>query len=155
LKRILVRATLAVALLYQKIILEGLVPWLLILAISPIVCGTPPIVKLIVEEGQRSAQEGLSEEELAIFDLLALNITLSEEEHSQVKALARSILEKLQPVFNVIDWHKKPLTLGRAYTTIEDELLKLPEAHEYEQRRNALFLYILEHYKNDGSISVA
>jgi hypothetical protein len=62
-------------------------------------------------------------------------------------------------VFNVIDWHKKPPTLGRAYTTIEDELLKLPEAPYpqdiYEQRRNALFLYILEHYKNDGSISVA
>jgi hypothetical protein len=52
-ERILVRATLAVVLLYQKIILEG-----------------------------------LSEEELAIFDLLALNITLSEEEHSQVKAPA-------------------------------------------------------------------
>jgi hypothetical protein len=62
-------------------------------------------------------------------------------------------------VFNVIDWHKKPLTLGRASTTIEDELLKLPQT-PYDrdlckQKQNTLFIYILEHYKNDGSISVA
>ncbi len=113
----------------------------------------------IAEEELRPEQEGLNEEELAIFDHLTLNIPLSEEEHNQVKEIACSLLEKLRPTFSVIDWHKKPLTLGRAYAAIEDELLKLPQTPYsqdlYEQRRDVLFLYVQERYKNDGSISVA
>ncbi len=113
----------------------------------------------MINEEQRPGQEGLSEEELAIFDLLASGVILSEEEHSQVRDIACKVLGKLRPVFNVIDWHKKPLTLGRVYGIIEDELFKLPRTvygqEVYEQKREELYRHMQKQYPNDGSISVA
>ena len=69
------------------------------------------------------------------------------------------MLDRLcSPTFDLIDWQKKSLTLNRARVTIEDELLKLPQAYNqeiYNQKCDALFLHIQEHNKNDGTISVA
>jgi type I restriction enzyme R subunit len=113
----------------------------------------------VAKEEQRSTQEGLSEEELAIFDLLATDAPLSKDDHVQVKKVARDLLAALRPTFNVIDWQKKPVTLGRAYGIIEDELFKLPQPtyrqEVSEQKCGMMFLYVQERYKNDGTTSVA
>lgn len=113
----------------------------------------------VAQEEQRHQQEGFSEEELAIFDLLTLDVSLPEEERAQVKQIARDVLAALRPTFNVPDWQKQAQIFNRAYVIIEDELLNLPQdaysKELFEQKRNTLLLYVREHYKNDGTISVA
>ncbi len=113
----------------------------------------------VAKEEQRSTQEELSEEELAIFDLLATDASLSKDDHDQVKRVVHDLLTALRPTFNVIDWQKKPVTLGRAYSIIEDELFELPQptySREVSgQKCSAIFLYVQERYKNDGTTSVA
>ncbi|MDQ2906353.1 MAG: type I restriction endonuclease subunit R [Chloroflexota bacterium] len=112
----------------------------------------------IAQEEQRSQQEEVSEEELAIFDQLALNVSLSQEEHTQVKQIARTLLAALLPTFSVPDWQKKSQTFSRVRITIEDELLNLPAIYSQElanQKCDDLFLYVQERYSNDGSASVA
>lgn len=59
----------------------------------------------IGEMEQRAAREGLTEKELAIFDLLtnpAPKLTKAEEQ--EVKRVARSLLEKLHDRTRAIDW---------------------------------------------------
>ena len=56
-------------------------------------------------EEKRSAREGLSEEELAIFDLLVSEVELSEKERKQVKEIGKALLEKLNKTL-VIDRRK-------------------------------------------------
>src|SRR6266487_3773635 len=112
----------------------------------------------IAWEEQRHEQEELSEKELAVLDLLEPGISLKEEECTQVKEIARDVLEALYPTFNVPDWHKKSVTFNRVRVTIEDNLNKLLQIYGkelYDQKCDALFIYVQEHYKNDGSISVA
>lgn len=113
----------------------------------------------IAQEEQRSTQEGLSEEELAISDLLVADMSLSRDDHVQVKKVARDLLAALRPTFNVLDWQKKPITLGRAYSIIQDVLFELPQQtysqDVIEQKCGTMFLHVQEHYKNDGTTSVA
>ena len=113
----------------------------------------------VVQEEQRSTQEGLSEEELTIFDLLAADVLLARDDHAQVKKVACDLLAALRSTFNVIDWQKKPVTLGRAYSIIEDGLFELPQPtyrqEVSEQKCSTMFLYIQERYKNDGTTSAA
>ncbi len=84
------------------------------------------VARDVAQEEQRHTREGLSEEELAIFDILTLNVSLTDEERAQVKQVARDVLAALLPTFDLIDWQKKALTLNRARVTIEDKLFKLP-----------------------------
>jgi type I restriction enzyme R subunit len=113
----------------------------------------------VAREEQRPEQEGLSVAEIAIFDLLTNDASLAEEERTQVKEIAHSLLAKLHATFdNVPDWQKKQDIHSRVYVIIEDELCNLPPVYTkdlFDQKRDALFLYVQEHYKNDGSISVA
>jgi type I restriction enzyme, R subunit len=113
----------------------------------------------VAQEEQRPEQEGLSVAEIAIFDQLANEVPLAEEEREQVKEIAHSLLAKLHATFNnVPDWQKKQDIHSRVYVIIEDELCKLPPVYTkdlFDRKRDALFLYVQEHYKNAGSISVA
>ncbi len=113
----------------------------------------------VQQEEQRAEQEELSEVELAFFDLLTLNVALSEQEHIQVKAMVRTLLVALRPSFDVIDWQKKQQMLGRVQTTIEDELRGLAQIlhndEYYKQKCKDVYLYVQVHYKNDGTTSVA
>jgi type I restriction enzyme, R subunit len=116
------------------------------------------VARDVAEEEQRHTREGLSEQELAIFDILTLNVSLTGEERARVKQVARDVLAALRPTFDLIDWQKKALTLNRARVTIEDELFKLSQAYNpetYNQECDALFLHVQQHNKNDGSTSVA
>ncbi len=113
----------------------------------------------LVQEEQRSKQENLDEKELAIFDQLVLDTPLTEEDHTQLKTASRAILAGLRPtVTRIPDWHKKPLILGRVRIIIEDALSWLKQTYGqevYDQKCGAVFLYIQEHYKDNGNISVA
>ena len=74
-------------------------------------------------------REGLSEEELAIFDLLSSGVELSEKERNEVKKVAHELLETLKQIL-VIDWRKKQQAKAQVRKTIEDVLDRLPQTYD-------------------------
>lgn len=81
------------------------------------------------EEEQRAAREGLSDEELAIFDLLTNpEPKLTKAEEQEVKRVARSLLERLHDLTGAIDWVRGQETRGAVRTEIRQWLNELPES---------------------------
>lgn len=80
------------------------------------------------EEEQRAAREELTEEELAIFDLLTTpEPKLTKAEEREVKRVARSLLERLHQLVGAIDWVSGQETRGAVWTEIRQRLNELPE----------------------------
>lgn len=80
------------------------------------------------DEEQRAAREKLTEEELAIFDLLTNpEPKLSKAEEQEVKRVARSLLERLRDLTGAIDWVRGQETRGAVWTEIRQRLNELPE----------------------------
>jgi len=81
------------------------------------------------DEEERAAREGLTEEELAIFDLLTNpEPKLTKAEEQEVKRVARSLLEKLHDLTGAIDWVGGQETRGAVRTEIRQRLNELPES---------------------------
>ncbi len=80
-------------------------------------------------EEKRSAREGLTEEELAIFDLLDSEVALSDKERKEVKQIAKALLEKLKKAL-VIDWRKKQRAKAQVKRVIENVLDELPQSYD-------------------------
>src|SRR5690606_40199257 len=79
-------------------------------------------------EEKRAAREGLSEEELAIFDLLTNpEPKLTKAEEQEVKRVARVLLERLHDLTDTIDWVRRQETRGVVWTEIRQRLNELPE----------------------------
>ncbi len=103
-------------------------------------------------EAQRTVREGLSEEELAIFDLLCQEVPLSESERNKVKDVAKELLAKLQAVL-VIDWRKRQRTKARVESMIKDVLDELPDAYADDVWPKAcedVYLHIFDKYAGEG-----
>jgi type I restriction enzyme R subunit len=65
----------------------------------------------LLEEEQRHIKEGLSEEELAVFDILTRPIPkLTKKEEQLVKTLSHELLERLKEQKLVLDWKKRTRT---------------------------------------------
>lgn len=80
------------------------------------------------EEQQRAAREGLTEEELAIFDLLTNpEPKLTKADEQEVKRVARSLLRKLRDLTGAIDWVRGQERRGAVWTEIRQRLNELPE----------------------------
>lgn len=80
------------------------------------------------EEAQRHAREGLSEAELAIFDLLTRpEPKLTQAQEITVKAAARALMAKLEDLLAVRDWHKRQQPRAAVMSAIRVELNTLPE----------------------------
>jgi len=63
------------------------------------------------EEERRAAREGLTEEELVIFDLLTKpEPKLTKAQEAEVKKVARDLLVKLQDQLDVFDWRARQQT---------------------------------------------
>lgn len=104
------------------------------------------------EEDQRAMREGMSEEELALFDILTKpEPELTDKERNQVKKVCRELLAKLKKEKLVLDWTNKAMARGEVRRTIEIMLDEgLPEAYGedlYDTKCNAAFLHILESYQ--------
>lgn len=80
-------------------------------------------------EERRATREELSEEELAIFDLIASGVELTEKERKEVKKVAHDLLETLKLLL-VIDWRKKQQTKAKVRLTIEEILDRLPQKYD-------------------------
>ena len=118
------------------------------------------LVKLsrgLSEEQQRHVRENMTEEELAIFDILTRPAPeLSPEERNEVKKVARELLTRLKELL-VLNWRQKSTARSKLKLTIEDTLdLGLPRAYTpevYKQKCSALFEHVYESY-TDQSESV-
>jgi type I restriction enzyme, R subunit len=80
------------------------------------------------EEERRAAREGLTEEELAVFDLLTKpKPKLSKAQDVAVKKVARDLLQKLQEYLSVAEWQAKQQIRAAVQSTIRFTLNELPE----------------------------
>ncbi len=108
------------------------------------------------QEDQRHISEQLSEEELAMFDLLTRpNTALSEQEKAEVKKVARTLLETLKREKLVLDWRKKQQAKADVQVTIDQNLDRLPpsytqEVEVYLQLCTEVFQHVYESYFGQG-----
>ncbi len=106
------------------------------------------------QEEQRHISEQLSEEELAMFDLLTRpNKKLSEKEKDEVKKVACSLLETLKREKLVLDWRKKQQAKANVQVTIEEMLDRLPPSYTaevYLQLCTEVFQHVYESYFGQG-----
>jgi type I restriction enzyme R subunit len=114
--------------------------------------------ELSIEE-QRSVKENLSEEELAIFDLL-LKEKLNPDERETVKKTAKDLLIKLKQEKLVIDWREKEIARAGVKTTIFNILYSsLPEptytTEDCEFKGMETYNFIFEHYLDSNKFIYA
>ncbi len=110
------------------------------------------LAKSLNEEEQRAIKENLTEEELAIFDLL-LKENLNPDEVEKVREVARGLLSKLKVEKLVIDWREWESTRAGVKTTIFDVLYRdLPEStyaeQDCEMKGLEVYNFVYEHYKD-------
>ena len=110
----------------------------------------------LTEEEERSAREGLTEEELAIFDLLTKpEPVLTDDEREVVKASAKSLLEHLHEKL-VQDWRRKVATTADVNRTIRQVLDQgLPQRAYtpdlFFSKIQIVYDHVLTAYGDDGS----
>ena len=102
-------------------------------------------------EEQRAAREGLSEDELAIFDLLTNpEPELTKGQEIEVKTVARHLLEKLQELVEAVNWIGNQQTRGAVWTAIRQRLNELPEdaypQHLWDMKVNQVWDFVLQRY---------
>ncbi len=107
------------------------------------------------DEEKRGISEQLSEEELALFDLLTKpDPELTKKERKQVKKTARDLLNTLKGEKLVLDWRKRQRSRAQVRVTIEKMLDRgLPETYTrelFQQKTDAIFQYIYESYYGGG-----
>ena len=106
-------------------------------------------------EEQRHVAEQLSEEELAVFDLLTRpNMELSEKEKDEVKKVARGLLETLKHEKLVLDWRKKQQARAQVLLTVRKLLDEgLPRSYTpalYERKCDEVYQHIYDSYFGQG-----
>ena len=92
-------------------------------------------------EGERAAREGLTEEGLAIFDLV-MQGGPELGRRGEVKAMTHQLIEKLKGNALVLDWRKKQQTKARVRKAIRDELRSIEAS---QQEIDALIKTIYAH----------
>jgi type I restriction enzyme, R subunit len=107
------------------------------------------------QEEQRAVGEKLSEEELALFDLLTKPLVeLTAKERDQVKATARSLLITLKAEKLVLDWRKRQQARAEVRVTIERVLDSgLPGVYSpelFEVKAGAVYQHVYEAYYGAG-----
>ncbi len=107
------------------------------------------------QEEKRSIAEGLSEEELAVFDLLTKpDPRLSDKDKQRVKTVAKELLAKLTQDKLVLDWKKRLQTRAAVLVTIEEVLDKgLPRAYSpeiYKRKCDLLYQHVYDSYYGQG-----
>ncbi len=80
------------------------------------------------EEEERASREGLTEEELAIFDLLTTpEPKLTKAEEIEVKRVATALLAKLHGLVDGLEWLRGQETRGAVWSEIRQRLNELPQ----------------------------
>lgn len=111
------------------------------------------------DEEERAAREELTEEQLAILDLLTNpDPVLTEEELERVKVGAKDLLERLHEVI-VQDWHRKADVVSEVNSTIRGVLDRtLPDpytADVFQSKVQLVFDHVLTAYGDNGESAYA
>ncbi|TWU29647.1 type I restriction endonuclease subunit R [Bythopirellula polymerisocia] len=105
-------------------------------------------------EEQRGVSEQLTEEELALFDILTKpEIDMTATEKEEVKKVARMLLQTLKEAKLVLDWKKKQRTRADVYTTVRTVLDQLPRAYTpelYQQKCDTVYQHVYDSYLGEG-----
>jgi type I restriction enzyme, R subunit len=106
------------------------------------------------EEEKRGIAEQLSEEELAIFDLLIRpDISLTKRETEQVKKVARELLAALKREKLVLDWRMRQQSRAAVRLAIEETLDTLPEKFApeiYQSKCDVVYQHVYDSYYGQG-----
>lgn len=104
------------------------------------------------EEGKRASKEQLTEEELAIFDLLMRpKLSMTPDERKQTKEVAKKLVETLKPSL-VLDWRKRLRTCAYVRNQIRTVLDNLPEIYsneQYDQTCEIVYDHVYKNYYDD------
>ena len=111
----------------------------------------------LTEEEKRHIAERLTEEELALFDILTKpDPALSKKEEADVKAICKELLGKLKAEKLVLDWRKRQQARSSVRLTIERTLEALPQAYTddlYNHKCELAYRHVYDSYGGE-SISV-
>lgn len=105
------------------------------------------------EEDKRAISESLTEEELAIFDLL-YKPDLTKKEKDKIKLISKTLLEKLKREKLVLEWRKRQQTRADvllAIQTILDE--GLPDSYTppvYQEKCSLVYQHVYDSYYGSG-----
>jgi type I restriction enzyme R subunit len=105
-------------------------------------------------EDKRAITENLTEEELAIFDLLTKpEVNLTKPEEKEVKQVAKVLLENLKREKLVLDWRKRQQSRAVVQLAIAETLDHLPQSYSaeiYEQKCDRVYQHIYDSYQDRG-----
>ena len=109
----------------------------------------------IHEEEQRADSEELSEEELAVFDLLTkLEPRLTVPQREEVKIAVKGLLETLKQEYLVLDWRKQQQLRAQTEMAVQTTLdAGLPESYTqelFEKKWKAVYQHVYESYSGEG-----
>ncbi len=111
-------------------------------------------VNSLNKEEQRALSENLSEEELAIYDLLSNPpLKMTKEESLSIKKIAHELLEKLKSEKLILDWRKKQQSRASVRLCIEKTLENLPPVFTdelYNQKCGQIYQHIYDSYLGSG-----
>jgi type I restriction enzyme R subunit len=109
----------------------------------------------LTEEEQRAVKEELSDEELAVFDLLTKpDPVLTRSQEAQVKKVVRDLLNKLKRELLVLDWKQRQATRAAVEVAIQDTLdAGLPDVYDralFSRKTTAVFEHVFSAYQGAG-----
>ena len=101
------------------------------------------------KENERADTEGLTEEELEIYDLLTIGKKLSQADEQRVKLSAKNLYKKLsenRKNLLVVDWYKDDQPKAKVKYAIEESLNEdLPESYDKESFQSKIDL-LMNHF---------
>jgi type I restriction enzyme, R subunit len=109
-------------------------------------------------EDQRGIAEGLTEEELALFDILTKpEPVLTKAEEAEVKKVCRELLATLKREKLVLDWREKQQAKAGVMQTLKVEMRRLPSPYSREIRTEKAaraYAHVYDHYPGTGARSI-
>ncbi len=101
--------------------------------------------KSMDDEQHRAAREGLTESELAVFDLLEKQ-NLSGPERERIKQASRALIAELLKIIGPLDqWTEKEQTRAEVETFILDQIFMLPEPPYSSVDKDSISKVLFEH----------
>jgi type I restriction enzyme R subunit len=111
--------------------------------------------KDLSQEEKRGIAENLSEEELAIFDVLTRpEMKLTKKEEHQVKKVVKDLIQRLKTEKFVLDWRKRQQSRAAVRVCIGEILDQLPRVYTpevYQQKCELTYQHVYDSYFGSGS----
>ena len=115
------------------------------------------LIQALSDEARRTLSLGLTDEELAVFDLLTRpQVALTDAEIKQVKRVARDLLATLKQEKLGLEWRKRQATQAAVKQCVEQQLDSLPPAYDralFDAKCEQVYQHIFAaYYSSDQSL---